>query len=469
MAKTAIIPTLLLLALRWAIPANGETLAWIDQFGTSERDRSVDGGVAADPFGNVFVAGYTSGDFVGTNAGNADVILVKYTQEGTIDWTRQFGSSYFDTAGGIATDELGNVYVTGYTQGNLVGGAIPINSDAFLSKFDSSGSLQWIRQFGTSFNSERANRVSMDGVGNVYVSGSIGFPSDSVEYPTSGASDAFLTKFDGIGDHQWTRQFGTAETDYGYGLTIDGHGNAYVTGYTGGSLEGPNRGEQDVFLRKYDPEGEPLWTRQFGTTEGDQGRGVSADADGNIYVTGVSRGELGGVNAGEYDAFLTKSDTGGTLLWSRQFGSSGIDYAHDVSVDGLGGIFIAGYTTGDLVGINAGGVDSFVTKFDTQGSQLWSEQLGSTENEAGRGISADGMGSVYLSGYTKGSLQGASAGSDDVFLAKFSADTSPCDFDGDILCDIADLNGAPLVGPTRTRYAGDRPGGLRFDRRRCDR
>ena len=107
---------------------------------------------------------------------------------------------------------------------------------------------------------------------------------------------------------EWTRQLGTAVDDYGRGVSVDGSGNAYVTGFTHGGLDGnTSAGGWDMFLTKYDTNGAKLWTEQLGTSSSDDGRGVSVDGSGNAYVTGLTYGGLdGNTSAGGADMFLVK-------------------------------------------------------------------------------------------------------------------------------------------------------------------
>jgi hypothetical protein len=111
-----------------------------------------------------------------------------------------------------------------------------------------------------------------------------------------------------VPDRPWTRQLGTAGKDQGRGIAVDAGGNIYVTGYTGGELDGnKNAGDEDLFLVKYDPSGIKQWTRQLGTASYDAGTAVAVDNRGNIYATGYTEGGLdGNTNAGEFDAFLIK-------------------------------------------------------------------------------------------------------------------------------------------------------------------
>ena len=161
------------------------------------------------------------------------------------------------------------------------------------------------------------------------------------------------------------------------------------------------------------------WIEQLGTSSAESSRGVSADGLGNVYISGSTSGSLGGPHAGEGDVFLSKYDAGGTLQWTEQLGTSEFEQNYGVSADGLGNVYISGLTRGSLGGANAGSNDAFLTKYDASGTFRWTEQLGTSESDFSLGVSADGLGSVYISGGTTGSLGGPNAGSNDAFLAKF--------------------------------------------------
>ncbi len=167
------------------------------------------------------------------------------------------------------------------------------------------------------------------------------------------------------GEIIWTRQFGSSSSDYAFGVAVDGSGNVYITGSTYGTLPGQtSAGAGDAFVRKYDSNGNELWTRQFGGSSYDEAYGVAVDGSGNVYVAGLTTGTLPGqTSAGLTDAFVRKYDASGNELWTRQFGGSSYDYANDVAVDGSGNVYVGGITFGALPGqTSAGAWDAFVAK-----------------------------------------------------------------------------------------------------------
>ena len=389
-------------------------VAWSAQIGTAPSEESYS--VAVDASGNVYISGRTLGDLGGPNAGDYDVFLSKFDSSGSLLWTTQIGTGSYDDSRSVAVDASGNVYISGTTEGDL-GGPNAGGYDVFLSKFDSSGNQLWTTQIGTS-RRDRSYSVAVDASGNVYISGDTG---GDLGGPNAGESDAFLSKFDSDGNEVWRRQIGTGSTDWSTSVAVDASGNVYISGVTEGDLGGPNAGFTDAFLSKFDSDGNEVWTRQIGTGSVDVSTSVAVDASGNVYISGFAAGDLGGPNAGDQDAFLSKFDSDGDLLWTRQIGTSVEDCSFSVAVDASGNVYISGGTPGDLDGPNAGGLDAFLSKFDSSGDLLWTAQVGTRDLDVSTSVAVDASGNVYISGGTEGDLGGTNAGEKDAFLIRFEA------------------------------------------------
>lgn len=185
----------------------------------------------------------------------------------------------------------------------------------------------------------------------------------------------------------WTHQFGTTRLDAAVGAAAAIDGSLYVAGHTSGALAGATpSGNQDGFLRRYDASGGELWTRQFGTSEYDRPTGTATDGEGNVYVAGTTDGAFPGENsAGGADAFLRRYDASGTVVWTRQFGSTASDSAGAVASDGSI-VVVGGRTAGALPGqthatpLN----DAFVRAFAPDGTE---PRYGPGRAGAGRSIS----------------------------------------------------------------------------------
>src|SRR4030095_14562950 len=192
------------------------------------------------------------------------------------------------------------------------------------------------------------------------------------------------------GNVVWTRQFGSPSSDVAIGVSVDASG-VYLTGYTFGALpEQTSAGSADAFVRKYTTNGNEVWTRQFGTASFDGGfGGISVGASG-VYVVGYTEGVFPGqTGANPPDAFVRKYDTGGNEAWTRQFGTPLNGLRLGISA-GASGACVAGDTTGALPGeTSVGDRDAFVRKYDTDGNEVLTSQFGTPTEDAGTGGAAD--------------------------------------------------------------------------------
>jgi len=285
-------------------------------------------------------------------------------------------------------------------------------------KYDSAGDRKWTKQLGTS-SWDSAGGIATDSSVNVYVTGRTGGALDG---STSGWWNLFVVKYDSAGDRKWTKQLGTSFSDYPEGIATDSSGNVYVTGSTWGALDGSNAGGTDLFVIKYDSAGDRKWTKQLGTSDHDGAYGIATDSSGNVYVTGSTQGALdNNTSAGHYDLFVVKYDSGGAKQWTKQLGTSSSDEAHGIATDSSGNVYVTGYTSGALDNnTNSGNYDLFGVKYDSAGVKQWTQQLGTSEYDGATGIATDSSGNVYVTGSTGGALDGnTSAGSEDLFVVKF--------------------------------------------------
>ena len=319
-------------------------------------------------------------------------------------WTRQFGTSWPDLANDVATDEAGNVFLVGQTSGVLPGQSRQGGfSDAYLRKYDGEGNELWTRQFGGQ-GDDAAQDVAADDSGNVYVVGNTAgnFPSGTI---VGGISGAFLRKYSSDGAELWDRQFGVENFASANGLDVDIAGNVYVAGQAEGALPGQiGAGFNDAFLRRYDSEGQLVWTVQFGAEGGDFATDVAVDGKGHVYVVGWSRGERPGrLNAISIHTFVHKFDGDGQELWARQLDAEGFDRATGVVVDSQGNAYVVGWISGVLPGqVQSGATDAFLAKYEADGQLSWARQFGTPDEERAVGIGIDGGGSLYLVGWTRG-------------------------------------------------------------------
>lgn len=239
-------------------------------------------------------------------------------------------------------------------------------------------------------------------------------------------STSVATGVPGVVATPWTVQLGSAGFDAGVSISGDANGNSIVVGYTDGTLPGQvSSGGADVFVSKFGPEGDRLWTTEFGTSGFDQGMGIASAAGGDTVVVGATGGSLSGQpNLGSDDIFLARFDPDGTRLWATQLGSAGDDRGFAVAVDASGNAVVVGTTDGDVAAPgNLGGNDIVVAKYDAAGNRLWADQLGTVRDDVGAAVTTDAAGDVIVTGMTLGALPTyANAGQGDIVLAKFDPD-----------------------------------------------
>lgn len=308
------------------------------------------------------------------------------THAQTVEWVRQFGTFRTDVELAVAKGP-GAVYVAGNTTGIFPGesSAALTGSDAFVSRYDELGNAVWTRQFGsTTGTADSATGVITDQTG-IYV---VGWTQGALPGQTSaGSTDAFICKHDAGGNLLWTRQFGTTAVDEVLGVATDGTG-VYVVGRTLGNIGpgAPASASEDAFIRRYDTNGGEGWARQFGTGESEQAYSVATDTSG-IYVAGNTTGALAASAAGN-DGFLRKYDAEGRVFWTRQFGTSSTDHVFAAAAAGALGVYVAGDTAAALPGqTKAGGLyDAFLMRLDVSGTQQWVRQFGTNSDDVVYGL-----------------------------------------------------------------------------------
>jgi len=265
--------------------------------------------IAVDSAGNCYVTGQTSGALDGqTLTGLTDVFATKYDTDGTRQWTRLLGANDTDTYGeGIAAAAGGTCYVTGYTYGGLDGQAMTGAGDAFVLKYDADGVRQWTKLMGATGAYTIGCGIALDDGGNFYIVGhTTGDPDGQTK---TGDYDIMVMKYSAAGNRQWTRLMGAAGVrTYGLGIAVTEGGTIYVTGHTGGDLDGQTKtGMLDALAIKYDTTGTRQWTRLMGVADKiTVGYGIAVNSDGTSFVAGYTEGPLDGQTLnGTMDVFVT--------------------------------------------------------------------------------------------------------------------------------------------------------------------
>lgn len=387
------------------VPPSTE-VPWDERFGTAISDRAQ--GVAADGSSNVFVAGFTGGQLATPLVGGGyDIFLRKLDSSGDEVWVTQLGSVANDFANAVAVDADGNSWVAGPTFGSLDGDFFG-GSDGYVIKLSAAGSPVWTFQDGTTVNEDFFD-VAVDAAGNSYASG---FTAGDLSGTNAGLDDAIVTKLNAQGAVEWTHQFGTVAAERAFGVAVDGEGNVFTGGWTRGDLGKANKGGWDPFVRKIDSEGVAEWTYQFGLASDQTIYDVAVDSEGNVIAVGFGVGDIFCINKGSYDAFILKLDPGGTPLWIDHFGGVGTDQLFSVAIDSHDNIIAAGHRTG----VGATQV-AFARKVTKNGTLIWMrDSFVSGDLDYTEGVAIDANDNALVAGH----IDSDANDNDDCFVAKLA-------------------------------------------------
>ena len=317
---------------------------WAKQIGGNRNDYGK--GITLDSDSNVYVTGFfrETVDFDPgpdvynlTEVGKSDIFLLKLDTDGNFIWVKQIAGTQSEYGNDLAVDKNDNIYMTGTfkatTDFDPSAATFELtstgNEDVFVLKMDKDGNFIWVRQLG-SVGPMDALGISVDSEGSVYTTGSFMGTVDldpgagNRIFTTRGGFDVFIQKMDLNGNFLWGHAMGGPGDDFGYSITNDVNGKAYVIGHFSntanfdsgaGQLNLTSLGGMDIFILQFHSNGEFGWLERAGGALNDYGYAIFAGYDGSIYATGSFNGQADfnqrgsdGVltSKGDFDCFMLK-------------------------------------------------------------------------------------------------------------------------------------------------------------------
>lgn len=388
-------------------------LSWVKIAGDIDDDAA--NGVTVDNDGNIIVTGYFRGTMTFQSEsvpslGGSDFFLAKLDGDGILIWLITGGGPQDDFGTGVAVDENNNISVIGGYGGTANFGGENTSSwgggkDIFLVQYSTDGDFIWDAYPG-GYNDDSPGNIAVDNNNNVVISGTysyaLGIGSGNII--SNGANDFFAAKYTSTGDFLWATGDGSTADDSSVSIACDDSGNVFVTGEFSGEMEFGSTslnasGTTDIYLAKYNSDGDFQWAKKAGTAgDNDKACDVTTDIFGNSYLyykndqtTDMAR--------------IDKYNSGGTLQFGIGFGDLGTINPKSITVDNSQVMYVSGMFSGTTdfgdgtpATYNAGS-DYFIAKYNSDGSFNYKDVAGSELVDCGNSICLDQDNNIIVGGF----------------------------------------------------------------------
>jgi len=367
---------------------------WVARYDGPRSSWDIAKDMDIDKNGNVYVTGWSMGEITGH-----DCLTIKYNRAGIVQWESRYNMYAQDEAASIIVDNLGSVYITGKSQNEN------LDWDFATIKYNTDGEEEWIARYnGAASKTDSAVSVIVDDIGNIYVAGGSKGLDSGMDYN--------IIKYNAGGVEEWVARYDGPSMDYdSFGaMTIGNSGNIYVTG---GSTKSEIGGDSDFITMMLKPDKTIQWIRKYdGPAQGyDRSTAIAVDVSENVYVTGISK------NEGKNNDYLTiKYSPIGEEEWVMRYDGPGNDrdYPTAIGVDDSKNV----YVTGSSIGIN-GLADYATIKYSPIGEEEWVMRYDGPSNmsdDAGDMV-IDVEGNIYVTGESQGA-----DGNRDFLTVKYNSD-----------------------------------------------
>lgn len=456
--------TLAVICFTAIINAQTPKVEWVKAIGGIGNERA--NSVETDMNGNIILVGRFQSPTItidglalskntDDNADVADIFIIKLDKNGKAIWVVTAGDKGDDHATACVTDKGGNIYVVGWFESKtLKFGNTTLTkktekgSDMYVAKFSTDGKCVWANNAGGEGGSGDYSTISLDKQNNVVVAGIAGVIMDfgnGVKF-THEKSGMYVAKYTNDGQLLWAKSpLGKGEVQ---GVGTDTDGNVFIGGFFTPTisfneitLQSHSEKSGDAFVTKYSPAGNAMWARNFGGAEGEIAS-CETDPFGNVYLAGmffsktIVTENTTLTNNGLMNSFITKYDNNGKLVWTKSAGGNNGEApataTREFYIDDNGNAFCTGSNwsefkfAGRPIKTVAGSEDIFLLKYDKDGNEIWAVDYGGSGRNAGRGITTDKNGNIFLTGsFDEKTLKIdihtlTNAGDSDIFIVKFS-------------------------------------------------
>ncbi|ACS33471.1 PEGA domain-containing protein [Thermococcus gammatolerans] len=347
------------------IEADGSQVYWVKSYGGSGDEVIND--VKVLPDGSIIAVGSTDS----TGAGGKDVLVMKFSPEGEVEWAKTYGGNKDDYGNAVAIADNGDIIVAGGTSSFGAG-----KSDVWVLRLDANGNVKWQKTYGGGSN-DVANAVAVAENGDVIVAGyTESFGADW--------KDVWVLRLDGQGNVKWQKTYGGSYWEKAFAVAVADNGDVIVAGYT----DSFGAGYYDFWVLRLDENGNVKWQKTYGGSGRDEAHAVALAPNGDIIITG---------------SFTVRLDANGNVIWAKNVGSNAVALVPN------GDIIVAGYTE------SFGAYDDvWILSLDENGNVKWQKTYGGSDEEEAYAVAVADNGDVIVAGYT----DSFGAGGKDVWVLK---------------------------------------------------